>query len=88
MALARYADSLNQPDQEGLQRLMRLLNIQVVMTPGRVLVTGLLDPSLFTIGRTLACPLNWRYTVVIRPKHGQWPRKRRNSRRHNEKDSK
>ena len=56
VALARYADSLNQPDQEGLQRLMRLLNIQVVMIPGRALVTGLLDPSLFTIGRTLASP--------------------------------
>lgn len=80
MTLAKYADSLNQPDQEGLQRLMRLLNIQVVMIPGRVLVTGLLDPSLFTIGRTLESTSNWRYTVVLKPKADEWPPSRKKSR--------
>ena len=53
VALAMYADSLGELDQGGLQRLMRLLNVKMVMTPGRVLVTGLLDPSLFTTEQTL-----------------------------------
>ena len=53
VALAMYADSLGELDEGGLHRLMRLLNVKMVMTPGRVLVTGLLDPSLFTTGRTL-----------------------------------
>ena len=56
VALAMYADSLGELDEGGLHRLMRLLNVKMVMTPGRVLVTGLLDPSLFTTGRTLASP--------------------------------
>ena len=29
--------------------------------------------GLLTTERTLACPLNWRYTVVLKPKPGEWP---------------
>ena len=54
LSLARYADSLGDLDREGLRRLMLLLDVQLVLTPGQVLVTGVLDPSLFTIGQTLA----------------------------------
>ncbi len=53
-ALANIAKSLDELDGEGLQRLLRLLNIKVVGGPGRVLVTGLLDPSLFTTAQTSA----------------------------------
>ena len=54
MAFSRYSESLDTLDDEGMQRLMRLLNIRLVMGPGRVLVTGVLEPSLFTIAQTLA----------------------------------
>ena len=50
----RYANGLDSLDSEGMQQLMRLLNIRLVAGPGRLLVTGVLDPSLFTTGRTLA----------------------------------
>ena len=53
-AFLRYANGLDSLDSEGLQQLMRLLNIRLVAGPGRLLVTGVLDPSLFTIGRTSA----------------------------------
>ena len=51
---SKYAENLDSLDSEGKQRLMRLLNVQIVGGPGRVTVTGVLDPSLFTIERTLA----------------------------------
>ena len=54
VAFARYADGLDSLDSEGRQRLMRLLNVRLVAEPGRVMVTGVLDPSLFTTGQTLA----------------------------------
>ena len=53
--LSRYAEGLSSLDSEGKQRLLRLLNVQ--LTGGshrRVLVTGVLDLSLFTTGQTLA----------------------------------
>ena len=53
-AFANIAKSLDDLDGEGLQRLLRLLNIKIIGGPGRVLVTGLLDPSLFTTERTSA----------------------------------
>ena len=53
-AFMRYADGLDSLDSEGMQRLMRLLNVRLVAEPGKVMVTGVLDPSLFTTGRTLA----------------------------------
>ena len=56
--LLRHADSLDTLDDEGMQQLLRLLNARLTarLQDGqkRVLVTGVLDPSLFTIGRTLA----------------------------------
>lgn len=55
VAFARYADGLDSLDSEGRQRLMRLLNVRLVAEPGRVMVTGVLDPSLFTTGQTLGC---------------------------------
>ena len=48
VALSQYAESLDTLDAEGMQRLMRLLGVRLVAGPGRVLVTGVLDPSLFT----------------------------------------
>ena len=53
-ALSKYSDSLDELDDEGMQRLMRLLNTRLIREPDGVLVTGVLDPSLFTIGRTSA----------------------------------
>ena len=53
-AFANIAKSLDELDDEGLQRLLRLLNIKITGGPGRVLVTGLLDPSLVTTAQTLA----------------------------------
>ncbi len=53
-AFANIAKSLDDLDDEGLQRLLRLLNIKITGGPGRVLVTGLLDPSLVTTAQTLA----------------------------------
>ena len=53
-AFANIAKSLDELDDEGLQRLLRLLNIKITGGPGRVLVTGLLDPSLVTIAQTSA----------------------------------
>ena len=52
--LKRYAERLESMDDEEKQRLLRLLGVQVVGGVKRVLVTGVLDPSLFTTGRTLA----------------------------------
>ena len=54
VAFLKYADGLDSLDSEGRQQLMRLLQVRIVATPGRVLVTGVLDPSLFTTGQTLA----------------------------------
>ena len=51
---ARYADAVASLDSEGMQELMRLLDVRLVASPGRVMVTGVLDPSLFTTGQTLA----------------------------------
>ena len=52
VACLRYADGLDYLDSEGRQRLMRLLNVRLLSEPGKVMVTGILDPSLFTTGRT------------------------------------
>ena len=51
---ARYADAVASLDSEGMKELMRLLDVRLVASPGRVMVTGVLDPSLFTTGQTLA----------------------------------
>ena len=53
-AFANITKSLGELDYEGLKRLLRLLNVKVIGGPGKVLVTGLLDPSLFTIAQTSA----------------------------------
>ena len=79
VAFLRYAESLESLDDEDMQRLMRLLNVRLVAKPGRVLVTGVLDPSLFTTERTLAFESNWRYTVVLKPNPDRWPPKRKGS---------
>ena len=51
--LSRYAEGLNSLDSEGKQRLLRLLNVQLGGGSDRlVLVTGVLDLSVFTTGRT------------------------------------
>ena len=53
--LSKYAERLDSLDSGGKRRLMSLLNVR--LTGGsdrRVLVTGVLDLSLFTTGRTLA----------------------------------
>ena len=54
VAFLRYADSLDELDDDGMNRLMNLLKVQLTATHGRVLVTGMVDPALFTIGRTSA----------------------------------
>lgn len=56
VAFSQYAESLDTLDPEGMQRLMRLLGVRLVAGPGSVLVTGVLDPSLFTTERTWASP--------------------------------
>jgi site-specific DNA recombinase len=53
---SQYADGLSSLDFEGKQKLMRLLNVRLVGGPSRVMVTGVLDPSIFTIGQTSALP--------------------------------
>ena len=52
-------------DGKGLHSLMRFLNIRVTGRPGGVLVTGVLDPRLFTTGRTLASSSNSVYSFVV-----------------------
>ncbi len=54
LAMSRYAGSLDELDAGSLQRLMRLLNIRLTREPDGEVVTGILDPTLFTIGRTWA----------------------------------
>ena len=51
---ARYADAVASLDSEGMKELMPLLDVRLVASPGRVMVMGVLDPSLFTTGQTLA----------------------------------
>ena len=88
-AFTRYSDALDDLDGAGLTTLLRLLRVRVTILPGRrVLVTGVIDAGLLTIGQTWACTSNWRYTVVIRSKPSQWPRRRKNSSRRKGKDSK
>ena len=53
-AFSRYGDGLAALNNRERQRLMRLLNVKVTAFRGRVLVTGTLDPALFTIEQTLA----------------------------------
>ena len=53
-AFAKFGRSLDELDDEELQRLMGLLCLKVTAGRGRVLVTGLLGPSLVTIGQTSA----------------------------------
>ena len=55
-ALSQYAGALDTLDSEGIQRLMRMLGVRLVAGPKRVLVTGQLDPSLFTTEQTWASP--------------------------------
>ena len=51
-----YSNGLDSLDPEGRHRLLRLLDVRLTAGRGQVLVTGVLDPSLFTTGRTLALP--------------------------------
>ena len=52
--LAAYRQRLPELDTESRNRLLRLLGIRLTGQGRRVLVTGLIDPSLFTTGQTLA----------------------------------
>ena len=54
IALAGYRQGLREMDSEARQRLLRLLGIRLTGRGRTVLVTGVIDPSLFTIGQTLA----------------------------------
>ena len=56
VAFLRYAQGLESLDLEVRVRLLRLLRVRLVATPGRVLVTGVLDPMLFTTAQTSALP--------------------------------
>ena len=60
-ALSSYKGGLSILDNEGRNRLMRLLNVRITYYHGRVVVTGELDPSLFTIAQTLASPRGRSY---------------------------
>ena len=64
-ALSQYAEALDTLDSEGMQRLMRMLGVRLVAGPKRVLVTGQLDPSLFTTEQTLASLSGSKYSFVI-----------------------
>ena len=76
-ALSAYRKGLYELDAESRNRLLRLLGIRLTGRGRKVLVTGVIDPSLFTTRQTLACTSNWRYTVVLKPKTGEWPPKQR-----------
>ncbi len=52
--LAAYRQRLSELDTESRNRLLRLLGIRLTGQGRRVLVTGVIDPSLFTTGQTLA----------------------------------
>ena len=52
--LQQYSNRLDSLDDEDKQTLLRLLGISLTGGRQRVLVTGVLDPSLFTTGHTLA----------------------------------
>ena len=54
--LAAYRKGLSELDSEARNRLLRLLGILLTGRGRRVLVSGLIDPSLFTIAQTLASP--------------------------------
>ena len=54
--LAAYRKGLSELDTEARNRLLRLLGIRLVGRGRRVLVTGVIDPSLFTTGQTSASP--------------------------------
>ena len=51
-----YKEGLSTLDKESRLRLSRLLNVRVTYFHGRVLVTGVLDPALFTTAQTSASP--------------------------------
>ena len=53
----RYTERLDSLEDEEKQTLLRLLSVRLTGGRKRVLVTGVLDPSLFTTGRTLALSL-------------------------------
>ena len=72
--LSRYRENLHNLGRKSLEALMRLLGVRLTMMPGkRVLVTGVIDPGLLTIGRTSACSPNWDYTVILKPNPSKWP---------------
>ena len=78
--LAAYRKGLSGLDAEARNRLLRLLRIRLTGRGRRVLVTGVIDPSLFTTGQTLESTSNWRYIVVLKPKPDEWPPSRKKSR--------
>ena len=55
-ALSAYRKGLHELDTEARNRLLRLLGIRLTGLGRRVLVTGVIDPSLFTTGQTWASP--------------------------------
>ena len=61
VAFLRYAESLESLDDEGMQRLVQLLNVRLVAWNVGALVTGVVDPSLFTIAQTLASSSAGKY---------------------------
>lgn len=69
----QYSDRLDSLGRGEQRLLFRLFKVRLTGSPGRVFVSGILDPSLFTTGRTLECPSNWFYTVVLKPNPGKWP---------------
>ena len=74
---SRYSANLDSLDKEGMVGLMRALGLRLTAMPGRVLVTGSVDPSLFTTAQTSASSSTWSYTVVLRPNLDRWPPKRK-----------
>ena len=65
-ALCRqYSDRLDELGREDRLRLFRLLNVRLTGSPGRVSVTGILDPSFFTTVRILASSSTSTYSFVI-----------------------
>ena len=65
VALAQYAEQLEDVTWEAKRALLNRLKVKVVATKERVLVTAEIDPSAFTIERTLASISNDSYAVVI-----------------------
>ena len=86
-ACREIAKKLDTLDFEGRRAAFAAFGVKVQATREDMSMTVVVDPRVTTIGQTLACSPNWSYTVVLRPRPGQWPANSQGSRHRSRKAS-